>query len=273
MARGTVRRTLQRSSAVSAGALLVALAGGGLSLAGAVPGSDSGGGLVSTVGSATSGNGVTVPGTSTTLPTPTLPDPVAQALPLPTGTQSPAPTPTTKSGPIQQVVKTVDKTVHKTVHTTVSTVKALGNGSGTSGSGGGTTTTPNPPTAGRPTGSGSTTKTLHAGGTTVAAPLGGRLGHTVPAATSGARTVDALGSDAAGSVAPAQTNLQAAGQRAAALGRPQLAPTPSLSIPPVVGLGSHTLPGAIVAVAFAALAALVASHIGVWQNRVRRSVG
>src|SRR4051812_1315490 len=106
MEPGTIGRTLRRGSVVSAGALFVALAGGGLSLAGAVPGSAGDSALPSV---SSPHDGGLLHGQSL----PTVPVPVPAPLPVPV--PAPAPVPTTSassdSGPVDTVTKTVEKTV------------------------------------------------------------------------------------------------------------------------------------------------------------------
>jgi hypothetical protein len=259
MEQGSIGRTLRRGGAVSAGALFIALAGGGLSLAGAVPGSAQSG--VPAVSSPHDGgvlHGTTLP----TIPPVPVPSPVSLPVPLP----SPAPAPSSSSdaGP----VPTVTKTVHKTVKTVQG---ILGGGSGSAGGGSqggsggkhGGSGGSHPGTTGhQPSSTGSKTpvktkapsvRTLAPGGV-YRAPM---------------RRVDTLTAAAAAPGLAQHANVAAAGAPAAI--PPQLAPTPSMTQPPIVSIGQRSLPAAIVAVAIAAFAALAASHIGVWQNRVRRS--
>jgi hypothetical protein len=259
MEPGSIGRTLRRSGAVSAGALFIALAGGGLSLAGAVPGS-AGNSALPAVSSPHDGG--LLHGQS--LPTvPPLPVPVPVPLPAPAPVPTTAPT---DSGPLPP---TVTKTVHKTVKTVQGLLGGGSGGSGGSqgGSGGqhGGSRGSHPGTSGHQPGSKTPDNTKSRPPTRSVTPGGV---YRVPM-----RRVDTVAAAAAPRLANhanVAANVAAAGAPAAV--PPQLAPTPSLTQPPIVSIGQRSLPAAIVAIAIAAFAALAASHVGVWQNRVRRSL-
>lgn len=243
---GSVRRSLQRTGTVSASALFLALvAGGGMSLAGAVPGTSTGDGLSGATGSTTN----TVNG---------LVSPVTSALPAPSPQPSPSP-----SGPLQTVVGTVTSTATTTVKTVTGTVDNVlhptPSGGGSSGG-----------TQGGSHGSSGPTGGSTGGGSTSTGPRQGTKGTPKVARP-------AAGIEAAAALPALPRNLDtrvglssstAEQPHVAAASAPELAPTPADHTPAFIALSKRTLPAAIVVIAVAAVAAVGAGHIGVWQNRL-----
>jgi hypothetical protein len=218
---------------VSAAALFFALtAGGGVSLAGAVP-SSSGDGLTSPLQQASG----TVTGA-----TQDVGSAVQQVLPAPAPQPSPSP-----SGPLSQVLGPVTGTVSAVTGTVGSLVSQA----------------PQP--------------TIQPTITPTVAPPGGSSSHQQHPTTSGAtggqvKPVNvpqptyplprSIGDAELGSTfAPGTAEPQAA--RGVT---PQLTPEPHHRAS-LFGLGSDKLPSAVVLLAFTAIAAVVAGHVGIWQNR------
>jgi hypothetical protein len=241
MQAGSVRRSLCRGGAVSGAALFFALAAGSISLASA-PQTPADGGLIPPATTPVSG---TVDTASGLLPTPD-------------------PTPAPEAGPIGGVVKTVTNTVNSTVKTATDTVDGVlnptppPNGGGTpsgghrhggAGSPGGSTGS---------TGGGSVTH-HHKTTTTLSVPVTPRLPREAIGAT-------AFGPAGQGSLGG--TTVTNPGDVTAAA-TPQLRPQPSNHLPSLGDLGEHSLPASIIVIAVTAVAAIAASHIGVWQNRPR----
>jgi hypothetical protein len=241
-ARRSLRQAAKRGGAVSAGAFVVMLAGGSFAVAGSSGGGAAGGlsGTTSDLSSALN--------TPTALPSGKLPIPKPQPAPLP--------------GPVNKVVTTVTGTADTVTSTVTTTVRDLtskpGPGpapepapepgptdNGTGGTGG--TGTHQPP-AGTHTG---TTTGQHAAGHVVRPSSVGQQ------ARSARLRADAL-PDNAGNFAEQRTNASVT---------PGLAPRSADSIFPAADLGGRGVPGVLVVIATAGVAALGASHLGIWHNR------
>lgn len=239
MTAGSVRRTLLRGGAVSSGALFVALAAGSVSLAGAVPASD--GAAVQPLGTVTS---VTSTATSTATSSLTLPTPEPE---------TPA---TSGDGPVKDVVDTVTTTADDAVSTVTGLLAPQPSptarpGSGGSTSGGSTPSVPSTVSAG----------TSH--------PVASKHHHTNTATASGAGMGVGLGRifrEPSPASTPANTTVTAAAQ-------PQLTPNASGTPSSLGDITKQGLPAGIVIIAVVAFAAVAASHVGVWQNRLRALAG
>jgi hypothetical protein len=223
---------------VSAGALLVVLSGGGLALGGVVPGSD--GALDPIVSTVTSTASSTISSTESG----------AGLVPAP----QPAPE------PVQSTLDGATKAVDDTLAPDDQDPSDPGNDGGATGGDLGSQPKPGrkATTASVDTPSGTTARTVKAPAAHATSGLAAIQG---PTAWHGRATAALSGN------APITEQPVTAAPHGAIAPRllPQLPSAGSQS--PLSG--NEALPGVLVVLAVTGLAALVASHIGVWQNRLR----
>jgi hypothetical protein len=249
-ARRSLRQTAKRGGAVSAGALVVMVAGGSFALAGS--GSGATGGLASPTAKLTS-----PAHTPTALPTGALPVPQPQTAPVPAPVKKVVTTATGTAGTLTTTVKKIVQTL--TTKPNPVPVPNPGpnpgpapdpgpvdNGGGGGGGLGGGNQSHQPP------------KVTHTG--TTAGHPAGQATHRSSVTHQAASVQLRIGglADNAGNFAEQRTNASVT---------PGLAPRATDSIFPAAGLGGSGVPGVLIVIATAGVAALGASHLGIWYNR------
>jgi len=237
MSMGSVRRTLRRSSAVSAGALLVVLTGGGIALGGALPAGDS---------SAVTPLGAVSPGSTVSSVDSTVASTSSRVRPTPEP-QTPAhPTSAPADVPVTNVLATVTARLSTAADGVVSTVTGLlASPPAAHGGNGGTSSGSTPSTPSHPAG-----------------PVATAHHRPLPATSSAGLALGHVRGEAAPLDHRANVTVTAATQ-------PELTPHPFAVPTPLGALGKHSLPAAIVVIAFVAFAAVGAGHVGMWKNRLR----
>jgi hypothetical protein len=228
-ARRTLRQAAKRGGAVSAGAIVALLAGGSLAV-----GASSGDGTTPANGRLANGVG-SLGSTATGL----VPNPAPQAKPQKPG---------------GGLVGTVTGTVTDTLDTTIDTVTGLvGDPAPNPDPTDDPTTQPQPGPGSKPP----VTKPVQGAGKTKPTPVQHvRVAHNARAGSAASHR--AAGLDAIGNFGEQRTNATVT---------PRLAPGTFDGLLPAHDLGGRGVPGVLVIIATAGVAALGASHLGIWYNR------